>query len=223
QQIIQHLLDDHLVVADLTGHNANVFYELAIRHMVRKPVVQIMQEGEALPFDISHSRTIFFNHTDLDSVAACKEALEKQITEVEKEPTRVDNFISQSVQLRALEQSDDPDARRDADILRRLDQIGARVDELAWRQNQAERRAHGGPSATRRSPDESRGPHGRDFMSFLQFALERSGIQRVDLQELGQVYDVYLKRGTGAALECLQGWGDQGRMGESLDDECRSA
>jgi len=41
-QVINHLLDDDLVIADLTGHNANVFYELAIRHMVQKPVVQII-------------------------------------------------------------------------------------------------------------------------------------------------------------------------------------
>src|SRR5262245_29205679 len=31
-QVIQHIVDDPLVVADLTGRNPNVFYELAIRH-----------------------------------------------------------------------------------------------------------------------------------------------------------------------------------------------
>lgn len=34
-QIIQHLLDDPLVVADMTEHNPNVFYELAPRHAVQ--------------------------------------------------------------------------------------------------------------------------------------------------------------------------------------------
>jgi hypothetical protein len=48
-QVIQHLLDDHLVIADLTGHNANVFYELAIRHAIRKPVLQLIQKGEQIP------------------------------------------------------------------------------------------------------------------------------------------------------------------------------
>src|SRR5207245_4822666 len=46
-QIIQHLAEDPLVIADLAGHNANVFYELAVRHVTRKPVIQITQLGEA--------------------------------------------------------------------------------------------------------------------------------------------------------------------------------
>ena len=32
-QVISSVLDDDLVIADLTGHNPNAFYELAIRHM----------------------------------------------------------------------------------------------------------------------------------------------------------------------------------------------
>ena len=55
-QVIQHVLDDPLVVVDLTGHNPNVFYELAIRHVIRKPVVQIIASGDSLPFDVSQSR-----------------------------------------------------------------------------------------------------------------------------------------------------------------------
>ena len=31
-QVIQHIVDDDLVIADLTDRNPNVFYELALRH-----------------------------------------------------------------------------------------------------------------------------------------------------------------------------------------------
>jgi len=33
-QVIQRLIDDDLVIADLTERNPNVFYELAIRHAI---------------------------------------------------------------------------------------------------------------------------------------------------------------------------------------------
>ena len=52
-QVIQHIVDDPLVIADLTGRNPNVFYELAIRHAIKKPLVQIIKKGEAFPFDLT--------------------------------------------------------------------------------------------------------------------------------------------------------------------------
>mgnify|MGYP003877561775 CR=1 FL=1 len=41
-QIIDHLIKDDLVIADLSEHNPNVFYELAIRHVTNKPVILLM-------------------------------------------------------------------------------------------------------------------------------------------------------------------------------------
>src|SRR5271157_4888904 len=66
-QIHQHLLDDPMVIADLTGGNPNVFYELAIRHYINKPYVQIIETGERLPFDVAGIRTIEISHNDLES------------------------------------------------------------------------------------------------------------------------------------------------------------
>ena len=48
KQIIDHLINDALVVADLTDRNPNVFYELAIRHAVRKPIVQIIHKSRLM-------------------------------------------------------------------------------------------------------------------------------------------------------------------------------
>jgi hypothetical protein len=132
RQIINYLVDAELVIADLTGHNANVFYELAIRHMVKKPIVQLMQDGERLPVDLIQSRTIFVDHKDLDSVAKCKTDLADQILAVEKDPSLVDNPISETFLLKALEQSTNPAERRDADILRRLDELSSQVLMFAY-------------------------------------------------------------------------------------------
>jgi hypothetical protein len=111
-QVIQHLLDDALVIADLTGRNPNVFYELAIRHAIRKPIVQIIQLGESIPFDVAQSRTIQVDHHDLDSSAHCLDELKKQIRSVEKNPSDVDTPISVAIDIKTLRQSGNPLEKR---------------------------------------------------------------------------------------------------------------
>src|SRR4051812_23927705 len=64
-QIIERLLDDDLAVADLTNRNPNVFYELAVRHAARKPVVTLMTAGQDIPFDLKDVRTVFYDGLSL--------------------------------------------------------------------------------------------------------------------------------------------------------------
>jgi hypothetical protein len=78
-QAIRHVLGDDLVIADLTGGNPNVFYELAARHSVGKPVIQLTDAGETLPFDLADQRTIFFDITDPDSLEQARQDLENAI------------------------------------------------------------------------------------------------------------------------------------------------
>lgn len=65
RQVIEHLLRSRLVIADLSFHNPNVFYELALRHAVRLPIVQIIRAGERIPFDIHQMRTIVIDNRDI--------------------------------------------------------------------------------------------------------------------------------------------------------------
>jgi len=63
-QVIERIVNSDLIVADLTGHNPNVFYELAVAHGYQKPVLYLMTEGESLPFDLIDQRAIFYNLAD---------------------------------------------------------------------------------------------------------------------------------------------------------------
>jgi hypothetical protein len=51
-----------VIVADITGKNPNVFYEIGIAHTLGKPVIMITQDKTDFPFDVSHIR--HFQYTD---------------------------------------------------------------------------------------------------------------------------------------------------------------
>jgi hypothetical protein len=129
-QVIQHLVEDPLVIADLTGRNANVFYELAVRHAVKKPVVQIIEIGESIPFDVAATRTIQIDHRDLDSAARCRDELARQIKAVEDDPSQVDSPISVAVDLQSLRRSENPLEKSNAEILSMLQEIRAAIGEV---------------------------------------------------------------------------------------------
>lgn len=65
RQIIDYVMRSRVVVADLSYHNPNVFYELALRHAVKKPIVQIARSADRIPFDINQMRTIIIDTTDI--------------------------------------------------------------------------------------------------------------------------------------------------------------
>jgi len=79
QTIIDMLLQAELVIADMTGHNPNAFYEMGYRACTKKPMIHIKEKGEKIPFDIAGIRAFDYDLTDLDSVAEVKERLEQTI------------------------------------------------------------------------------------------------------------------------------------------------
>jgi hypothetical protein len=109
--VIERVMDDPLLIADLTDRDPIVYYLLAIRHMSRKPVVKMVDAGQPSPFDVAHSRIIRLDIRDLDSVDYCRRELRQQIKQVEKKPVDVDNPINNFVDLTHLRESGDPDKR----------------------------------------------------------------------------------------------------------------
>ncbi|GMU82323.1 MAG: hypothetical protein AMXMBFR47_21940 [Planctomycetota bacterium] len=64
RQIIEYVIKSKLVVVDLSFHNPNVFYELALRHVTGKPTVQVTRACDKLPFDVGNARTIPIDTSD---------------------------------------------------------------------------------------------------------------------------------------------------------------
>ena len=129
-QVIQHIIDDPLVIADLTERNPNVFYELAIRHALRKPLVQIIKKGEQIPFDVAGTRTIPVDHQDLESVEEAKSDIIKQIDSIEKNDHDIETPISVAVELQILRQSENPEERSFAELVSSISDIKTELANL---------------------------------------------------------------------------------------------
>lgn len=91
-QIINRIIDDDLVIVNLTGNNPNVMYEMCLRHVVAKPIIHICENGTILPFDIKDSRTIFYEN-DMLGVSELKESLKRFLVEIDYEADYSDNPI----------------------------------------------------------------------------------------------------------------------------------
>ncbi|MED0936450.1 hypothetical protein P4T37_06935 [Bacillus mobilis] len=78
--IIEHLKTAELVIADMTEHNPNAFYEMGFRHALGKPLIPIMEEETKIPFDVANLRTITYATNDLDKAETAKQRLRETIT-----------------------------------------------------------------------------------------------------------------------------------------------
>lgn len=79
QTIIQYLQESDLVISDMTGHNANVFYEFGYRQALGLPVIPIIEESESIPFDVTTLRTIKYSTTNLEKASLAVERLRESI------------------------------------------------------------------------------------------------------------------------------------------------
>lgn len=98
RQIIEYLLKSRLVIADLSFHNPNVFYELAIRHAARLPVVQLIRASDRVPFDLNQVRTIKIDTSDIYSlvpkIETYRAEIGNQVRRALDDPDSVDNPIT---------------------------------------------------------------------------------------------------------------------------------
>ncbi|HEX8689601.1 MAG TPA: hypothetical protein VF729_05095 [Solirubrobacterales bacterium] len=136
-QIIEHLLEDDLVVADLTDLNPNVFYEVAVRHAARKPIVHLITKGQDIPFDVANMRTVQYALDDPDALEAAQEELERKVQTIEENNWQAGpNPISAALDVWLLRESEQPEVRKAGDLLAAVGELRDEVRSLARRVRQ---------------------------------------------------------------------------------------
>lgn len=127
-QIITAVMEADLIIADLTSHNPNAFYELAIRHMVEKPVIHMIMKGQTIPFDNKDYRTLIYDLADIEDLEKAKRALTEQVEAISRPDYKVSNPITKARGHQALASSSDT---RDQVIAQLMSIVGALENRLA--------------------------------------------------------------------------------------------
>lgn len=81
-RVIQRVCNSDLVIANLTGLNPNVMFEIAIRYSFGKPAIVIAEKDTKLPFDIVDENTIFYIN-DPAGAAELKENIKKFVQKID--------------------------------------------------------------------------------------------------------------------------------------------
>jgi hypothetical protein len=91
-----------VLIADLTGQNANVFYELGLAHAIGKPVVLVSQTLEDVPFDLRGLRIVTFDKDDDSWGITLKARLQQALAETLDDTTRAvpSTFIDAALSAR---------------------------------------------------------------------------------------------------------------------------
>jgi hypothetical protein len=86
--VYEHIRAARVIVADISGQNPNVFYELGLAHALEKSVVTLVQHGQYVPFDVQGIRYCGYSVGDFDVLqralaqylAGCLQTLPEQWT-----------------------------------------------------------------------------------------------------------------------------------------------
>lgn len=92
KEIVTSLHTADLVIADLTGHNPNVFYELGVAHSAARPTLMITQTIQELPFDINTYRVHSYS-ASRDGIVALREYLTAAILDLFVDEKRLTNPV----------------------------------------------------------------------------------------------------------------------------------
>jgi hypothetical protein len=86
EQIWEQIEKAKILLADLSGKNPNVFYELGLAHAAKKPVVFTAGQLEDVPFDLRHLRVIVYEVHEPEWASRLRTSVADYLRNAAKEP-----------------------------------------------------------------------------------------------------------------------------------------
>lgn len=127
--------ESEICVADLTNLNANVFYELGVRHALEKPVIHIAHVGTRIPFDTANYRTIWFDLSCIDSMEQLTAQIASQVETIMGPDFKLSNPLTQARGFQRMASSTDSRDRLIATLQNEFSSLSKKVDHLAKAEN----------------------------------------------------------------------------------------
>ncbi len=84
-----------VIIADMTGRNPNVFYEVGYAHALNKPTILLTQTGEDIPFDLKHFPHIIYEK----KIGIIREHLTKRILWFKENESQVTSSYKNDIRL----------------------------------------------------------------------------------------------------------------------------
>lgn len=130
QSIIENILRADIAIVDISGRNANVFYELAIRHAYGLPTIQITREDiSSIPFDVHNVRTIQYN-LSVSGADEAKNTIIKAIESIEQGEKILNPVTAVSDILKLTSESSEKDTAVLSELLLKVNCIPDRLEKL---------------------------------------------------------------------------------------------
>ena len=183
KDVINRILNSELTIANLTGLNPNVMYELGIRHCIKKPVIHVCEIGTELPFDLKVERTIFYKN-DMMGIIEFKEKLKDTINTIVGETVK--NPVFDAIESEVFFES-----------LNKKPSNGDETQILKYILNSLESLNH---TVNLKNVKDRRQINLREYFSYLEMLIEKEKLNLYDVVEIEYLiarlieYDIFLQR-----------------------------
>lgn len=122
-RIIASIFEADLIVADLSGSNPNVFYELAVAHGYHKPVVHIQRANENRPFDVKDMRVVPYDTTQPDELEAAQRKVREFAEFAVANPETIETPLSDAARFIQVQTSEDPVAESNVQVMEAINAL----------------------------------------------------------------------------------------------------